>query len=478
MWGKWKAFASAFAIVGSAVGLTVVYPIGIGLFSFQPSNDTTFIWHEGPSTSVPRAFPAVVALANGDILVTGGLTVGNTPTATTEIFDHSLDLWKPGPTMTTKRVGHTATLLDDGTVLIAGGETGSGVTASAELINVTSMSAISLTGMSFARAGHAAVLLGSGKVLVAGGADSAGNAWRQAELYDPAGHAWLPAGNMANARTTLSLRLLPDGGALAIGGDKDGTSERYTPATNAWTGLTKMVSVRYSSASTTLADGRILVAGGLVNGSPTGSAEIFAPNTATWTAAPSMGVARASFSLTATPNGILAAGSYSKLGTTRSTELFHPSNSTWSPSDPMNVSRGGQGYAIAADGSVFEIGGWSNGIITSSVEVFGPKAPAPPPPPKPPQNLCRPIDLVPLLWQCSELPGNSVHGLFVKLMAAQAKYDRGDNATCTNIMNAFYEQVKAFHNSGHMTDEHVSMLYTGYASVVSCLGGTPLPPIG
>ncbi len=380
--------------------------------------------------------------------------------------------------MASKRVGHTATLLNDGTVLVTGGETGAGVTASAELINTTVTASFFLAGMNFARASHAAVLLSSGKVLVTGGSDSVGHTWKQAELYDPAGHKWLPAGNMAAPRVTLSLRLLPDGSAIAIGGDRNGTSEKYSPSSNTWSGTAQMMSLRYNSPSATLDDGRILVAGGLVNANPIISAEIFNPSTSAWSGVSNMRLARASFSLTSTPIGVLAAGSYSKLGTTNSTELFHPGNSTWSPAEPMNKSRGAQGYAVVPGGSVFEIGGWSNGAITSSVEVFGPVAPIPPPPNPPPPKPHMPIDLVPLVLACKELPGHSANGLIAKLMAAQAKYDKKDFAVCINIMNAFYNQVRAFDHSGHMTEKHVDALYSGYASVVSYIGGTPQPPIG
>jgi len=89
-----------------------------------------------------------------------------------------------------------------------------------------------------------------------------------------------------------------------------------------------------------------------------------------------------------------------------------------------------------------------------------------------------PIDLVPLVRACKELPGNSANGLIAKLQAAQAKYDLKEFAVCINIMNAFYNQVRAFSISGHMTEQHVEALYSGYASVLSYIGGTPLPPIG
>ncbi len=461
-------------VIMSAVSLALANPLAFAQ-SHHSEEDSEFTWHDSPSLTIPRAFPAVVVFANGNILVTGGLTTGNTPTATTEIFDQKLGIWKPGPTMSVKRVGHTATLLEDGSVLVTGGETGSGVTASAEILNTTANAAFSLLSMSFARAGHAAALLPNGKVAVTGGSDSAGHTWRQAELYNPSSHSWTAAGNMAHARTSLTMKLLADGNAIAIGGDGHGTSEKYSPTANSWSGLAQMKSVRFSASSVVLPDGRILVAGGIVNTNPVSSAEIFSPATSSWTAAQSMHVARASFSLTVVPGGVMAAGSYSRLGTTNSTEVFHPGNSTWSVGESMHRSRGAQGDAGVPGGSVFEIGGWSGASITSSVEVFGPAAPIPPP--KPPPKLLEPIDLVPLVLACKELPGRSSFGLIAKLMAAQAKFELKDFDVCANKMNAFYHQVSGLDNAGKLTDSHVDMLYTAYASVMKNIGESPLPPI-
>ncbi|MDQ1372348.1 MAG: hypothetical protein QG582_1264, partial [Candidatus Thermoplasmatota archaeon] len=42
---------------------------------------------------------------------------------------------------------------------------------------------------------------------------------------------------------------------------------------------------------------------------------------------------------------------------------------------------------------------------------------------------------------------------------------------------AFYRQVRAAYQSGHLGDEGADMLYEGYAEVVECLGGEPLPPV-
>ena len=129
---------------------------------------------------------------------------------------------------------------------------------------------------------------------------------------------------------------------------------------------------------------------------------------------------------------------------------------------------------------MFEIGGWSNGVITSSVEVFslaGIRPPPPPPPSPPPTGPLQPKDLIPFVQKAKELPGKSQNGLIAKLWAAQAKYDLKDFATSINIMNAFYHQVKAFANGGHMFKVHIDELYQGYVSVVKNMSGTPLPAI-
>jgi hypothetical protein len=151
------------------------------------------------------------------------------------------------------------------------------------------------------------------------------------------------------------------------------------------------------------------------------------------------------------------------------TEVYYPSNMTWADSQQMIHSRGGHGYAALSNGTVFVISGWSDGKLTTSVEAF-----AAPPIQKP--KYCRPIDLVPLVQAATELPGHSGNGLIAKLRAAQAHYDNASLEVCLNVMNAFYNQVKAFAQSGHLIEEHAVALYDGYASVVTCIGGIPRAP--
>jgi hypothetical protein len=442
----------------------------LGFAPPQTNGDISgFEWHDAPPLILARSSPAVVVLNDGNILVIGGMA-SEGPTATTEIFEVKASAWKLGPTLNSRRVGHTATLLQDGTVLVVGGDTGSGATSSAELLDLGRTTSTPIPSMTFARSGHAAVLLKNGNVLVTGGTDWIMNTWKQAEAYDTQTHSWSPAGSMSIPRLFFSMHLLPDGTALAVGGDTNQTSERYNATTNSWSQVSKMVSQRQYSASAMIG-GQVVVAGGQLSNKLVNSTEVFDPATNSWKAVGSMTTSRARFSLTPLPNGdLLAAGSQGPDGTTKSCEVFHPELSAWETSPQMNISRGAHGYAVVSGGATFVIGGRSGTTTTSSVEVFARTGI------KPPTRPRMPIDLVPLVLAATELPGNSSHGLIAKLEAAQAQYDDGEFDTCLNVMNAFYNQVRAFGRNGHMSHAHASAIYDGYAAVVEGIGGEPLPP--
>lgn len=80
--------------------------------------------------ATPRAGAAAVLLPSGRVLVTGGLTAITLtdPTAffdaiasSTEVFDPALSSFGAGPAMPERKAFHTATVLSNGAVLVAGG---------------------------------------------------------------------------------------------------------------------------------------------------------------------------------------------------------------------------------------------------------------------------------------------------------------------------------------------------------------------
>src|SRR5262245_52436263 len=66
--------------------------------------------------ATPRAHLTATPLANGRVLVVGG--VGET---STELYDPATGTWSAGGTLTTPRWLHEAVRLQDGRVLVAGG---------------------------------------------------------------------------------------------------------------------------------------------------------------------------------------------------------------------------------------------------------------------------------------------------------------------------------------------------------------------
>ncbi len=76
--------------------------------------------------ATPRAGAAIVTLADGRVLVAGGVagpleTGDGELTATTEVYDPVAQTWSAGPDLLGPRDGGQAVVLDDGSILIMGG---------------------------------------------------------------------------------------------------------------------------------------------------------------------------------------------------------------------------------------------------------------------------------------------------------------------------------------------------------------------
>jgi hypothetical protein len=163
--------------------------------------------------------------------------------------------------MNTARAYHTATLLANGKVLVTGGVNGSGPLSSAELYDPASNSWSAAGTMSAAREEHTATLLPDGKVLVTGGETSSGAALSSAELYDPASNSWSAAAPMSVAREEHTATLLANGKVLVAGGTPGTSAQLYDPGTNTWSFAASMSTLRYFHTAMLLGNGKILVTG-------------------------------------------------------------------------------------------------------------------------------------------------------------------------------------------------------------------------
>jgi hypothetical protein len=116
----------------------------------------------------PRQSLTATLLANGQVLVIGGLSIGALTSA--GLYNPATGKWRATGSPGTARTGYTTTALQNGQVLLAGGdEQAAAITSSAEVHN-SATDTWSATGrMTTARTQHTATLLPNGQVLAADG---------------------------------------------------------------------------------------------------------------------------------------------------------------------------------------------------------------------------------------------------------------------------------------------------------------------
>jgi hypothetical protein len=189
----------------------------------------------GTMTISRRSF-ATVRLADGRVLVAGGNDLNSRApfTASAEVFDPATGAFSATGPMATPRGDFAATLLADGDVLVAGGLDGSDVLASAELYDPATGQFSQTGSMTTPRQLATATLLDDGDVLLAGGSDVSGHGYlASAELYDPASRTFAPAASMAVARAYHTATPLKNGSVLIAGGNVtpagEITAELYRP---------------------------------------------------------------------------------------------------------------------------------------------------------------------------------------------------------------------------------------------------------
>lgn len=271
----------------------------------------------------PRSFHTATLLADGRVLVAGGIEsfsdIAGRALASTELYDPSSNTWTDGPPMITPRAKHVAIALGDNRVLVIGGTSGFGL-------------------------------------------KEAAGSWRSAELYDSARQSWSPVANMQSARVFPSANLLPDGRVLVVGDDGINyrTTELFDPRTGSWSAAPNSGAGRAEAATTQLRDGNVLVAGGLGET----SAQVFDWHRNQWLNAGNLATLRAGATATLLANGhVLVAGGFGNLATAwASAELYDPNgrhllatSKTPSGATPF----GGIAPIIAAAAIFLGLGIWS-----------------------------------------------------------------------------------------------------------------------
>ncbi len=241
------------------------------------------------------------------------------------------------------------------------------------------------------RGDHTVTLLSDGHVLVAGGYASIGPVLtNSAELYDPDTGTWSATGNLNTARYFHTATLLPNGKVLVAGGFKSGfngnflnSAELYDPDTGTWSTTGNLNTGRTAHTATLLANGKVLVAGGYNGFFPLGStalnsAELYDPDTGTWSTTGNLNTGRTAHTATLLANGKVlvaggfdvAVGGYDGFDDLNSAELYDPDTGTWSSSGNLNTGRTAHTATLLANGKVLVAGGGDGLSALNSAELF------------------------------------------------------------------------------------------------------------
>jgi uncharacterized protein (TIGR03437 family) len=210
-----------------------------------------------------------------------------------------------------------------------------------------------------------------------------------ATLAQEGGQSWTYTGSLNTARDRHSATLLPNGKVLVVGGFSDAqihTAELYDPQTGTWsvTGSPNVPTTSVSHGDT--ARERQGAPRWGVN-SPddlTSTAELYDPATGEWSFTGSLSAPLASHTATLLANGkVLFAGggflTHDGIGIsfnpTKTAQLYDPATGKWSLTGNLSETRIGHNATLLQDGKVLVAGGCLDGdcmFYLDSVELFDP----------------------------------------------------------------------------------------------------------
>jgi hypothetical protein len=304
----------------------------------------------------------------------------------------AVEEWLPGPGMSIGRYFFALVPLPSGDLLAPGGvAAGPGYTNRVDLFSVAGRSFSETTAMQYShRYQPMAILLGNGKVLIAG--EQYDGDVKQSLLFTEATHTWSPTVTYPVLnRFAGAMALLPGGKVLysggyngGAGGPTYGSAELFDPASATWSATGAMVALRAGHSLTLLVTGpnagKVLATGGGQRIGLTAEArcELYDPATGTFTLTGPLHVGRAFHTATRLLDGrvLVTGGHDTGFGSNHSTlEIYDPAAGTWSYAAPLSVRRARHTATLLPNGDVLVVGGAQVGSgesVNASAEIYHP----------------------------------------------------------------------------------------------------------
>jgi WD40 repeat protein len=343
------------------------------------------------SMQVARLYATATLLANGKVLITGGMPCldvsGARGFASAELYDPKTGTFATTGALTVPRDWTVATLLKDGRVLVVGGDdpgTGGCTTPYKGPSTISHRTADIYdprTGQ-FTRVGSpltsypvTATLLPDGRVVTADGDSGA------IETFDPTTGKFTPSGSLPRYEPDLHSTLLPDGRVLFLGlvSMSGPRAEIYDPESRKTSSLTLQLPAGATEVAkvasgpvtaTTLDDGRILLC-------IFDYLEIYDPSTGSFTAAGSVAAPGKWLMATATllsdGDVLFAGGTDVEIDVNTNQAGIYDPASGFHQIGSMTTARDLQTATLLPDGTVLIAGGTSDEFnALSSAELFVP----------------------------------------------------------------------------------------------------------